>query len=187
MRDILTIDAFYTKLNPLLINENELARLNNSMNSDFIDIIKGTFSIKSLQNDDIIVYYTSKPIYDYMKNKIATLLTFFDMTDIYELYQKLENKNTELMDANRRLQIHIKTVQQLTTETERNKIMADIHDTLGHSMMELLALLEVSDLVIEQNEGDILEIIQEAIDKGRDSLTEVREAVSKYKKMGGMT
>lgn len=187
LRDTSTIGEFYDKIKDVLVDANQLDDLKNSLDKDFLDVIKGTFTIRSIHKQEVIVYFTSKPIVDHSKNKIATLITFFDMTDIYELYQKLEDKNSELTDANTRLQVHVKTIQQLTTETERNKIMADIHDTLGHSMMELLTLLEVTDLIIEQDKGDIMATVEEAIEKGRDSLKEVRAAVAKYKRMGGMT
>lgn len=187
IEDISTIEEFYLKIKKILVYPNEIDRLEKSLERNFVDIVNGTFTIKSIYNKELMIYFTSKPIFDYSNQKTATLITFFDMTDIYELYKKLEDKNKELTDANSRLQSHVKTVQQLTTERERNKIMADIHDTLGHSMMELLTLLEVIDLIIEQNQGDILESVEEAIEKGRDSLKEVRSAVSKYKRMGGMT
>ncbi len=109
------------------------------------------------------------------------------MTDIYDLYRRLEEKNSELVEANNRLQNHVKNVQQLTMETERNKIMADIHDTLGHSMVELLTLLEVTDMIMEQQHEDVLDTVDEALAKGRNSLKEIREAVTKYKNMGGLT
>ena len=107
------------------------------------------------------------------------------MTKVYELSHELALKNEELTIANERLKKHDVNVQQLTMEKERNTIMAEIHDTLGHSMMELLTLLEVTDLQLEQNQENILETIDEAIDKARNSLKEVRSAVSRYKKMGG--
>lgn len=187
LRQILTIEEFYLKIKDVLVDPSELDELKNSLDEEFFDVIKGTFTIRSIRNTDVIIYFTSKPIIDRSKRKIATLITFFDMTDIYELYKKLEYKNVELTEANNRLHSHVKNVQQLTTETERNKIMADIHDTLGHSMMELLTLLEVTDLIIESEQGDVLATVEEAIEKGRDSLKEVRSAVAKYKRMGGMT
>lgn len=152
-----------------------------------VNVVKGSMKVKNFHNSNVYIYYAAKPIHDYNKNKIATLLTFFDMTEIYELSRKLEEKNIELTEANIRLQNHTQNMQQLTMETERNTIMADIHDTLGHSMMELLTLLEVTDLMIDQEEENVEDTINEAIEKGRNSLSEIRSAVMRYKKMGGVS
>lgn len=185
IRSLNTINMFYQTISKYMVDEQEFDHLKESIHFDNLEINKGTLTIQG-HKQHIIIYYTAKPILDFSKNKMATLITFFDMTEIYQLYNSLEEKNTQLTEANVRLQNHVKTVQQLTIESERNKIMADIHDTLGHSMMELLALLEVTDLMIEQDGDNVLETVQEAIDKGRGSLHEVRNAVAKYKKMGGI-
>ena len=182
-----TMEDFFDDLNKYVMLEDQVLKLRKSIEVDYDEsVIKGTLNVMTVFKQEIIVYYTVKPLYDYGKHKNATLLTFFEMTDVYELSHELAIKNNELTEANNRLQKHIRTVQQLTTEKERNAIMAEIHDTLGHSMMELLTLLEVTDLLMEQNQDNIKETIEEAIEKARNSLKEVRSAVSRYKKMGGM-
>lgn len=182
-----TVGDFMDEINKYVTSIEQVQALKESIHVDHNNpIAKGTLNVMTVFKREIIVYYTAKPLYDYGKHKVATLLTFFEMTEVYELSHELALKNEELTDANERLQKHIKTVQQLTTEKERNTIMAEIHDTLGHSMMELLTLLEVTDLLMEQNQDNVLETVEEAIEKARTSLKEVRSAVSRYKKMGGM-
>lgn len=181
------IHEFFQEIEAYVVSENQISDLKSSLEVSHGDgIRKGTLNVISVYKKEIIIYYTAKPLYDYGKHKVATLLTFFEMTEIYEMSHELALKNEELTKANNRLKQHVKTVQQLTMEEERNAIMAEIHDTLGHSMMELLTLLEVTDLLMEQNQDNIEETIDEAIDKARNSLKEVRSAVSKYKKMGGI-
>lgn len=185
IRKLKTLTLFYQEISKYLMDCSEFNQLYSCIDKKMLEIVKGTITIKGLKQKAII-YYTAKPMFDYSDNKIATLITFFDMTEIYQLYNRLEEKNFELIEANIRLQNHTKIVHQLTVESERNKMMAEIHDTLGHSMMELLTLLEVTDLIMEQDGDNVLETVQEAIDKGRNSLDEVRNAVAKYKKMGGI-
>jgi len=185
--NIMTFADFCSKIEPYIGGEQGIDELEKALNSRTSEVMKGTLSVKDPSGVIKSVHFTAKPIKDYSKEKKATLFTFFDMTDIYELYTRLEEKNAELTDANQRLQNHIQNIQQLTMEKERNLIMADIHDTLGHSMMELLALLEVTDFVIEQGQGDVMDKLEEAIEKGRNTLREIRAAVSRYKKMGGIT
>lgn len=160
---------------------NEIA----SLNIEELKLIKGKIQISHGNQNDYTIEYIILPLLDRQKNKIAILITFYDISEVYKMYQTMETKNSELLDANKKLKNHIQSTQQLVTESERNTLMADIHDTLGHSMMELLALLEVTDLIINLGQENVLETIDEAIDKSRNSLKEIREAVSKYKKMGG--
>ncbi len=77
---------------------------------------------------------------------------------------------------------YLETVEKLTVEEEINRIMTEIHDTLGHSMTELLALIEVADILVDVNDVEALKTIQEAIRRARNSMDEIRLAVIHYKK-----
>ncbi len=176
-----TIYNFVERLKIYSIETLTLTDLYKSVKSNHHQITKGTLEI----DEQIVIYYTAKPLLDYKGNKVATLITFFDMSEIYRLYNALEAKNNELNVANKKLKKYLKAVEKLTVEEEINRIMTEIHDTLGHSMTELLALIEVTGLQLEKNDEDAMETIQSAIDKARSSLEEIRLAVAKYKKMGG--
>jgi signal transduction histidine kinase len=176
-----TIYNFVERLKIYSIETQTLTDLYKSVKSNHHQITKGTLEI----DEQIVIYYTAKPLLDYKGNKVATLITFFDMSEIYRLYNALEAKNNELNVANIKLKKYLKAVEKLTVEEEINRIMTEIHDTLGHSMTELLALIEVTGLQLEKNDEDAMETIQSAIDKARSSLEEIRLAVAKYKKMGG--
>jgi signal transduction histidine kinase len=120
--------------------------------------------------------------------KIATIITLHDITEIQNLCEALENKKNELMFAKERLEEHMTSIQLLTIENERNKLMSEVHDTLGHSMTEILALLEKCDMVLNQkNNNDKTNaeaVIEEAIARAREGLSEIRRSVTKFKKMG---
>lgn len=185
MKSIQSIDFFYKETEHLYIDKNEFLPIFNSIHEIEADGIKGKIELKH-RFKKITLFYTSQPLYNYSNTKIATLMTLFDMSEIYRLCDEVEIKNSELIEANNKLNAHIEIVQKLTVEAERNKIMTEIHDTLGQSMMELLTLLELIVLMMNQENSKVMEIIQSAIDKGRMSLQDVRAAVMNYKKIGGV-
>jgi signal transduction histidine kinase len=90
------------------------------------------------------------------------------------------------MQAKNRLEDHIASIHQLTIEQERNKLMSEVHDTLGHSMTEVLALLEKCDFILDQDQNLIQfeEVLEETIERARKGLAEIRIAVTRFKKMG---
>jgi len=149
------------------------------------DHISGEISFKKKQSETFLnIQYTAKAINDLYGSKIATIITFHDITEIQNLYLALESKKKELMQAKERLEEHIASIQQLTIEQERNKLMSEVHDTLGHSMTEVLALLEKCDLVLEQDPFQFEAVLEETIVRARKGLSEIRSAVSRFKKMG---
>lgn len=175
------IANFYQLISPLVIDQRELTNLIEAILSKENQVFKGTFEVKREDGDSSRIHYTVSPLNDARYHKNASLITFFDITQTHALYTQLEQKNQAFLEANKDLEEHMKNTQQLAMTSERNKLMTEIHDTLGHSLVELLALIEYSNMVTDDTS------IQEAIDKGRKSLQEVREAVSNYKKMGGLT
>lgn len=127
--------------------------------------------------------YTINAIYDDYHEKIATMVTFRDITQITSLQYDIEEKNIQLVSANRKLKEHMENLRALTIEKERDALMTEINDTFGHSMTEILALLEVSSLLMEQELEERAEkTITDTIERARKALEEMRQSVSKYKK-----
>lgn len=139
------------------------------------------------QKGTVWLQYTTKAINDFYGVKIANIITFHDITELQNLYQALEEKKDELMLAKEKLENHLANIQNLTIETERNHLMVEVHDTLGHSMTEVLALLEKCDLILSEepfDETKAKESVVKAINRSRESLAEIRASVSKFRKMG---
>lgn len=167
-------------------NRVALTNLAYSLNVKRDHYVSGELKLTELPGGTTL-QYTSKAINDVYNVKIATIITFHDITELQKLYTALDEKKSELMLAKERLENHLSTVQMLTVETERNRLMAEVHDTLGHSMTEVLALLEKCDMVLgeQQWEDDKAEaVLIETIDRSREGLAQIRASVSKFKKMG---
>lgn len=182
MKMIPTIYEFSKRLSASVGEDSPSLDVQAIMNQTQNRIIKGRLKT----DENVSIFFTSKPLLDYRKQKVATLISFFDMTEIYTLHNKLEIKNNELDAANRKLATYLETVEKLTVEEEINRVLTEIHDTLGHSMTEILALIEVADILVDDNDIDALKTIQEAVRRARNSMQEIRSAVARYKKMGGV-
>ncbi|PKM95337.1 MAG: hypothetical protein CVU84_06570 [Firmicutes bacterium HGW-Firmicutes-1] len=142
----------------------------------------------NIEKRDLHLFYTVSSIFDERQQKIATMITFRDMTQMMHLQKGIIHKNDQLLKANKKLEEHMENMKELTVEKERNVLMTEINDTFGHSMTEIMALLEVCGLLLEQEERDeVVEIaIRETTSRARDALDEMRQAVSRYKKGVGL-
>lgn len=164
-----------------------LDRLKRSLFVDNYRLVTGELTIfRGLDANRMYLQYSAKAIKDKEGTKIATIVTFHDISQMQKLYQTLEEKKDQLILAAERLEKHIETVQKLTVETERNRLMSEIHDTLGHTMSEVLALLERCDILLSDEGTKALgkASIEEALKRSRDSLTDIRDSVNKFRKMG---
>lgn len=131
--------------------------------------------------------YISKAINDPTGLKIATIITLHDITEVQQLHEKLDYQMVELIEARKRLEQHMATVQQLTMETERNRLMTEVHDTIGHSLSEVLAMLEKCDVMLADpasTHEEEINSLTEALDRSREGLAEIRAAVGRFKRMG---
>ena len=69
-------------------------------------------------------------------------------------------------------------VAELLVIKERNRMARDIHDTLGHSMTLMIALLETSNLVFDKDSAKAREKLVEAIKVAKEGLGDLRRSVS---------
>ncbi len=71
-------------------------------------------------------------------------------------------------------------VRRLATSTERERIAHDLHDVLGQSLTGISLKAELALRTFEQNPSVAQQQLSEIIDISRNTLKEVREAVSDY-------
>lgn len=180
-----TFDQFLGIFAEVIHNKAALNNLNYSLNVKRENYVSGEIAVLK-DGVDYALQYTTKAINDNHGVKIGTIITFHDITELQKLYREHEDKKNELIIAKSKLEEHIATVQMLSIETEHNKLMLEVHDMLGHSMTELLALLEKCDIVLNKEEFDekvALAVIEDTLFKARKSLAEIRKSVSNFKNM----
>lgn len=178
-------DNFVDLINKLkAVTDNRLSVDNilTSVNEAAYNHIIGEIVI-SLGDSKIYLYYTVNAIFDAKYEKIATMVSFMNISDLKYLQQSIEVKNKQLSEANIKLKEHMENLSALTSENERNKLMLEINDTIGHYMTEILGLLEVCSLLLQQNNNKQAEkLIIDTVNRARIALEEIRQMVSQYKK-----
>lgn len=105
------------------------------------------------------------------------IITFSDVTGYRKLLAEVNEKNIELSAVNEQLQEHLTLVEELTIAKERNRIARDTHDTLGHTLTLLIALLEVSSILCEQNPAETKMKLLEAIMVAKQGIKELRNSI----------
>lgn len=98
-------------------------------------------------------------------------------TEYKELAEELNEKNFELNAMIEQLQEHAKTVEELAVTKERNRFAMDVHDTLGHSMVLLIKLLEVCKLDLGTDMDKSEKRLSDAINTARNGMKELKRSI----------
>lgn len=138
---------------------------------------------KSIPLDSFLVIYNEKTVKIILivKTLITTITNILfiiyvvmlymieeqEMNRIYALNQQLDNANANFKEANIKLQDYSKTVENMSKTQERNRLAKEIHDTLGHTLTNIISGLDAS-----------LIIIDESIDDTKEQLTLLRDIAS---------
>jgi signal transduction histidine kinase len=78
----------------------------------------------------------------------------------------------------RELQEHQDVLAQLTRETERNNVLLDLHDHVGHVMVQVPVQLELAQQLIAGGENELAaKVVDGALEKSRMSIDIVRQIV----------
>ncbi|MDQ2086864.1 protein kinase [Herbivorax sp. ANBcel31] len=93
------------------------------------------------------------------------------------LADELNVKNSELRKMIEKLKEHAQTVEELAITKERNRFAVDVHDTLGHSMVLLIKLLEVCKMEMMNNPSKAKARLTEAINTAREGMKELKRSI----------
>ncbi|MDP4089096.1 MAG: histidine kinase N-terminal 7TM domain-containing protein, partial [Bacillota bacterium] len=147
-------------------------------------IMEGT---NYIENGEIVLdrneYYAVnvQPIFDSRRRLLGRVITFNDISVYKKLMENLDSKNRELFLKNKALKEHLTTAAELAAERERNRIAQEVHDTLGHTMTMLIALLEVCKITYKRDLLVTEEKLNEAIEAARDGLKELRQSLARIR------
>lgn len=103
-----------------------------------------------------------------------------DKTPFYDNLRVLREKNEYLNLVNKELLNYSQEVERLDCEKERNKLLFDVQNILGHKVSELIKMLESVEN-IDTNLTYYLNTIEHAIKNSRECLRTIRETVNKFK------
>ncbi len=95
---------------------------------------------------------------------------------LYMVYANASS-SLSLLKYKKLMEQHMDTVAELAAAKERNRFARDAHDTIGHTMSRIIALLEKCRISFK-NAGKETEIITEAVDYAREGLQEIRRSIA---------
>lgn len=111
---------------------------------------------------------------------LATVLMFFDMTEITELKAQLDRKNEELGALNAQLETYIKTSEKLEAEEQKEMAVHELEQAIGQKIEELTLKIEAADA--SQNLPGLIEACREIMAGVRQTvfrLTQTEEGEQK--------
>ncbi len=120
-----------------------------------------------------------QPLLD-KRELIGAVISFYDIAEHKALMKELSERNHLLYEANSKLLEHAQVVEELVTSRERNRFASEIHDSVGHSLSVLGALLEVCKLTFNEDSEAAYEKINTALSISKSTLHELREAVVNF-------
>lgn len=137
--------------------------------------IKGEVSLTT----ELFFQINYQPLFD--KNEfMGSVVSFYDISEHKSLMKQLNEKNDRLSEANTRLREHAKVVEELGIAQERNKFASEIHDSVGHSLSVLGALLEVCRLTFSEDPRKSYEKVEIALNISKKALYELRLSVVNF-------
>ncbi|NLD45938.1 MAG: hypothetical protein GX660_01900 [Clostridiaceae bacterium] len=120
-------------------------KYNDESRNAVLAIGKGTWEeVKGIieYNDEIQYEIHCQPL-KHTKLLIGWVVSFYNIHEHKNLTDELSKKNMELAKAYTKLIEHANVVEELSASRERNRMAGEIHDSVGHCLSILVALLEV--------------------------------------------
>src|SRR5512137_3029980 len=100
-----------------------------------------------------------------------------------EARQQAQSLLKDLETANRQLSEYAARVEDLTIANERQRMARELHDTLSQGLAGLILQLEAADAHLAGNQPvRARAILQQAMGKARNTLTEARQAIDDLRK-----
>ncbi len=109
---------------------------------------------------------------------LVRMISFHDITEYKKLMNEISKKNLELTLMYEQVKEYATTAEELAITKERNRFARDMHDTLGHTLTLLIALLEVSNITVASDSEKTRDKINKALVIARDGMREARRSIS---------
>lgn len=93
------------------------------------------------------------------------------------LIRQLNNASLVLMETNVSLQDHILVHDAHVQELERSRISRELHDTVGYTLMNIIALQKAAFQLSRMDEDEARHFISQTISQAEQGLTETRNAL----------
>jgi signal transduction histidine kinase len=94
------------------------------------------------------------------------------------LIDRLRDKSQALALANQQLRHYASTLEQLTVSRERNRMARELHDTLAHTLADLIVQMETAKAYLRVNPATTATILDTALVSARSGLHDTRRSLT---------
>jgi signal transduction histidine kinase len=96
---------------------------------------------------------------------------------VTQLLKTQRQQRKALSQANQQLSRHARTLEDLATSHERNRLARELHDTLAHTLSGLAVQLEAINTVLDPAQQEVHTMLKKAQETTRNGLSETRRAL----------
>jgi signal transduction histidine kinase len=96
---------------------------------------------------------------------------------VHTLIEIQRSQNQKLIQSNLRLNQYVNALEQLAISRERNRLAAELHDTLAHTLSGLSINLEAIKTVVEPDQVETQEMLDHSLKITRSGLDETRRVL----------
>jgi len=188
LNDIILVFDVRERLMRASPNCAELFRIRDNMTlGEFRDILNETATIREDKTVSITTA-TGMKYYQLSETSVktrdgaplATVLMFFDMTEITVLKAQLDRKNEELGALNAQLETYIKTSEKLEAEVQKEIAVHELEQVIGQKIEELILKIEAVDA--SQNLPGLIEACREIMAGVRQTVSRLTQTEEGEKK-----
>lgn len=198
-----TIIIVNNKKEILFINETELKHTINAFNLVDLNNLNHLFMLddaKTLRISPNVEQVSGfvhgqavsyKMSYKSIKNKdkhVGYVIVVEDCSQLETMIEELRNKKRNLTELEKELSMYNQTSQVLRAEKERNRLLIEVQNELGHHLAELTKYIgntmdytENGRIDHQANCENLVESIVQAITMARKNLSQIRETVKTYR------
>jgi signal transduction histidine kinase len=108
---------------------------------------------------------------------LGRIISLNEITEYKRLTGELQRKNTELTLLNRQLQAQAAVAEELATVKERQRVVQDIHDTLGQTMTLLVTALQLGKVKFRVNPSEAESKLDQALEFANRAVQQTRRAL----------
>lgn len=178
------LEVFVKNLRHFTALDKEGQTILNSMLLDIDKNISGNIHVNNPVEKWYFVFIQN--VQNIKGKKIGKLISFNDITTMHNLNNELQQKNTELAKINEELKFtndkiikHTLMIEELSITRERNRILSELHDSIGQAYTSNLALARCTETLLLSNQrNEALDLLEEMTSTTEQLLYNITSSVN---------
>ncbi len=173
------VKPFCDYLKSIAEQNKESLRIIETMEVNSAEIVQGEIMLDMSEKKAFSVVI--QPVVNRKGGVLARIISFNDVTEYKKLNNELKTKNDELKGINDRLLEHALTIEELAVTKERNRILSDLHDSVGHTFSVMIALIDFCKTSLRKDIAITEEKLYQMSKISREGLDEIRNSIYNLK------